>query len=496
MSQLEILSPHCPVDISTSPSSSCSGSYHSWPKSIHEFLSNSPNARAVIGKTAPDGRPSEDEPIFPNLPPLRNGHSDVHLRNGIMRASRLAMINEPDAEAAFFVADLSQVYFQHQRWKRCLPDIQPYYAIKCNPDPYILRLLASLGAGFDCASAGEIHQVLDIGGIDPSRIIFANPCKASSFIRSAAKAGVDKMTFDNADELHKIARMHPKAKLVVRILADDSKSICRFGIKFGAPLEIVPSLLSVAKELSLDVTGVSFHVGSGCFDPSTYTDALRRARVAFDMGRDVGYEFSLLDIGGGFEDSNFENAAAVIRDAVDLYFPDRRNIRMISEPGRFYVSRAFRLAANIIARRAAPADAPPDIPVNEEPTDKPTVMYYINDGVYGAFNCILFDHQTVNPYVLSLNGSFHVSASEPVAVSSLWGPTCDSIDCIMSSVALPSALQTGDWLGFDNMGAYTICAASQFNGFEISNVIYTTGELGAKEVRQALAGFAAKGYGL
>ena len=116
--------------------------------------------------------------------------------------------------------------------------------------------------------------------------------------------------------------------------------------------------------------------------------------------------------------------------------------------------------------------------------------------MYGAFNCILFDHQTVNPYVLSLNGSFHVSASEPVAVSSLWGPTCDSMDCIMRSVALPSALQTGDWLGFDNMGAYTICAASQFNGFEISNVIYTTGELGAKEVRQALAGFAAKGYGL
>ncbi|KZP10478.1 hypothetical protein FIBSPDRAFT_963085 [Athelia psychrophila] len=492
MSRLEILSPHCPVDI-LPISDSRSGSYHSWPgKSLHEFLSKSPTARPVVDASFTDSRLPDDDIIFPNLPPLRNGHPDVHLRNGIMRASRLAMIHEPDAEAAFFVADLSQVYLQHQRWKRCLPDITPHYAIKCNPDPYILRLLAGLGAGFDCASAGEINQVLDIGGIDPSRIIFANPCKAAFFIRSAARSGVDQMTFDNADELHKIARMHPKAKLVVRILADDSKSICRFGIKFGAPLETVPGLLSKAKELNLDVIGVSFHVGSGCFDPTTYTDALRRARAVFDMGKDVGYHFSLLDVGGGFEDANFETAAAVIRDAIDVYFPDRRNIRMISEPGRFYVSNAFRLAANIIARRAAPVDAPTEFLVKE---DQPTVMYYINDGVYGAFNCILFDHQTVNPYVLSLNGSFHVSASEPVAVSSVWGPTCDSMDCILKSVALPGALQTGDWLGFDNMGAYTICAASQFNGFEISNVIYTTGEVGA-EVRQALAAFAAKGYGL
>ena len=230
-------------------------------------------------------------------------------------------------------------------------------AIKCNPDPYILRLLAALGAGFDCASAGEINQVLAIGGIDSSRIIFANPCKATSFIRSAMKSGVDKMTFDNLDELYKIARVHPGAKLIVRILADDSKSICRFGVKFGAPIEFVPTLLSKAKELKLDVVGVSFHVGSGCYDPTIYADAVRRARVAFDMGRLAGYNFNLLDVGGGFEDSLFESAAAVLTEAIDQYFPDRRQLCIISEPGRFYVSKAFSLAVNIIARRAKMAIA-------------------------------------------------------------------------------------------------------------------------------------------
>lgn len=183
------------------------------------------------------------------------------------------------------------------------------------------------------------------------------------------------MTFDNVDELSKISRMHPDAKLVVRILADDSKSICRFGIKFGAPLDVVPALLAKAKELNLDVIGVSFHVGSGCYDPSVYADAIKRARAAFDMGGQAGYTFTLLDVGGGFEDALFESAAAVITDAIDLYFPDRRNLRMISEPGRFYVSKAFRLATNIIARRANVAnDDPPDVTVAVETADQPSVM--------------------------------------------------------------------------------------------------------------------------
>lgn len=125
-----------------------------------------------------------------------------------------------------------------------------------------------------------------------------------------------------------------------------------------------------------------------------------------------------------------------------------------------------------------------------------TFADYINDGVYGAFNCILFDHQVIHPYVLSLNGSFHVPPSEPQMLSSVWGPTCDSIDCVSPKTTLPSGLRVGDWLGFDNMGAYTICAASQFNGFELSNVIYTTGGIGASEVYNALTAFAENGHGL
>lgn len=164
------------------------------------------------------------------------------------------------------------------------------------------------------------------------------------------------MTFDNADELYKIAKSHPRAKMVIRILTDDSKSLCAFGIKFGAPLSVVPSLLAKAKELGLDVVGVSFHVGSGCYDPTVYRDAIRRARAVFNIGKDVGFNFTLLDVGGGFEDSLFERAAEVLRSAIEESFPEEerneKGIRLIAEPGRFYVSTAFRLAVNVIARRA------------------------------------------------------------------------------------------------------------------------------------------------
>lgn len=118
---------------------------------------------------------------------------------------------------------------------------------------------------------------------------------------------------------------------------------------------------------------------------------------------------------------------------------------------------------------------------------------YINDGMYGSFNCIMFDHQHPEPYALTVARSpvTHGPSHEDVAqkLASVWGPTCDSIDCVAPLCRLPAALDVGDWLGFDQMGAYTICAASNFNGFETSEVHYTTGA-GAVEsaaVRKALA---------
>ena len=119
----------------------------------------------------------------------------------------------------------------------------------------LLKLLAALGTGFDCASKSEIQTVLELG-VDPSNIIYANPCKQGSFIRFAAEHDVKMMTFDNAEELYKIKRLFPNAQLIIRILADDSKALIRLGDKFGASLDNTGSLLQTARELDLNVIGV------------------------------------------------------------------------------------------------------------------------------------------------------------------------------------------------------------------------------------------------
>lgn len=254
-------------------------------------------------------------------------------------------------ENAFLICDLGRVYSKYLQWQSELGGrIEPFFAVKCNPDPLIVKLLVSLGIGFDCASHQEISMVLSAGA-ESDKIIYANPCKASSFIRHAAKKGVEMMTFDNEDELYKISKFHPSAKMVLRILTDDSGSLCKLGLKFGSPLNKVKSLLLKAKELNVDVIGISFHVGSGCTNPLLFGDAVARAKWAFGVGESLGFKFTLLDVGGGFGGDNFVEIAGILRDSVEEHFPEKEGVRVIAEPGRYFVAEAFEMATNIIARR-------------------------------------------------------------------------------------------------------------------------------------------------
>ena len=305
--------------------------------------------------------------------------------------------------------------------------------------------MAQLGTGFDCASKFEIQQILNLG-VDPARIIYAQPCKTNSFIRYAAQRDVKQMTFDNAEELYKVKQHFPDAELYLRILTDDSSSLCRLSLKFGASLGATKGLLELAKDLDLDVVGVSFHVGSGATDPDLFTRAILDARLVFDQAAEVGFTLRTLDIGGGFSSDNFEQMASVISPILDDNFPP--HVRVIAEPGRYYVSKAFQLACNIIARRTL-----------EDPVTRlRSYMIYLNDGLYGNFSSMMYDHQHPVPRILRCDDEFLYGrtglASETVAMTeySIWGPTCDGIDCISTSSILPRVLNIGDWLYFEEMG--------------------------------------------
>lgn len=405
----------------------------------------------------------------------------------------------------FYIVDLEDICNKHVNWITQLPRVEPRYAVKCNTDHMVLKLLAFLGTGFDCASKSEIQTMLELG-VSPRRIIFANPCKQSSNIKYAYKKGVDYMTFDNEHELHKIKEHHPNAKVVLRIMTDDKNAVCQFSMKFGADILTAYKLVEKAIELDLDLVGVSFHCGSGQMDPLSFSDAIKNARHIFDYAREnFNCKMHLLDIGGGFpgdSDSTdlFNSITKEINLSLDKFFSEayfeqfngngENKLKIIAEPGRYYTASAFTLCVNVIAKRTIESFFPQNESKNEEHKDSQTisvkemnnefiyrkdsidrsksVMYYINDGVYASFNCLFYDHSIVEPILL--DNKFQ--KNEKLVKSSIWGPTCDGLDLINKEIYIPE-LKIGEFLAYKNMGAYTISGAVAFNGIPLAKCIYT-----------------------
>lgn len=358
-------------------------------------------------------------------------------------------------EEPLYICDLTDIIKKHRIWTQFLPRVVPFYAVKCNDSPMVLKILASLGTGFDCASKGEINKVLDLG-VPPSRIIFANPTKPKSHLSYAESSNVETMTFDSEIELFKIKKLFPDAKLVLRIRCDAKVAQCPLGEKFGCDPGIeAPVLIKLAYDLGLHVVGISFHVGSGCMDLPVYAKAVYTARCLFDYAATVGYYFTLLDIGGGFpgdKNTSLHELSNIINPSLDKYFPNN-DVTIIAEPGRFFVASAYTLACRIHSKREVVRNGKVE-----------NMMYFINDGVYGSFNCILYDHKVVQPIPIE-------TSKGDVFKSSIWGPTCDALDQVCESVFLPE-MQIDDVIMFENMGAYTVPIASPFNGFPLPTIEY------------------------
>lgn len=367
------------------------------------------------------------------------------------------LAEEPGREDPFYVLDVGDVVQKIKVWRLKMPRVKPFYAVKCNDDQTVLEILAALGTGFDCASKVEMQKVLQLG-VDPSRIVYAHPCKPASHLRHAAKLNVSLITYDNETELHKIKAYFPQAKLVVRIRYDAVDAQCLLGMKFGVLPEDAGALLATARDLDLNIVGVSFHVGSGCHEPAVFYRAIAAAKRVFEEAQSLGFNPYLLDIGGGFpgaSNSPFDELAGYVNKALDEFFPEGSGVEVIAEPGRYVVASAFTLTTNVVAKRE----------VTDDNNALVSTMYYINDGVYGSFNGIIYGHQQhVHPTTLQDYGE------SPYMECSIWGPTCDGLDQVMSKATLPR-LSCGDWLVWSDMGAYTITAAAgSFNGFPLPKV--------------------------
>jgi ornithine decarboxylase len=348
-----------------------------------------------------------------------------------------------------FVISKTILLDQVARFRALLPRVEPWYAVKANPNPHVLKLLVEAGLGFDVASVPEIEWLLEAGA-KPERLLYANTMKKPDAIRSARKVSVTTTTFDSEYELQKIARHAPGASVLVRIKVPNVGSVVELSLKFGTDPEDAAPLLVRAKRMGLDPVGVSFHVGSQCTHGDNYLEAFELAKLIFNDAAQRGVELGIIDIGGGFpirhfdtDEDWFATMAPVLNMELDRLFPD--TVRIIAEPGRALVGPSAILVTSVIGR---------SIRNNKH-------WYYLDDGVYGCLSGIIFDHARYQ---------FETLRKGPPFLTTLAGPTCDSLDIISNSEEMPE-LAIGDLVYARNIGAYSIAHATRFNGIPPAKAI-------------------------
>ncbi|MCR4415163.1 MAG: type III PLP-dependent enzyme [Thermoguttaceae bacterium] len=340
---------------------------------------------------------------------------------------------------------------QLERFRRGLPRVEPFYAVKANSHPEVIKVMVSGRASFDVASAAEMNLVLEAGA-KPSQIIFANTVKPVEAIREAAKKGVTLFTFDSGYELDKLAEHAPGARVLVRIKVPNVGSIVELSLKFGVDPADATSLLIKAYKMGLRPAGLSFHVGSQCTRLENYIEALEVAAIIARDARLKQIPFEIVDIGGGFpirhfdhEEDPFDRLAARLTQEIDRLFD--RGVRIIAEPGRFLVGPAATLVMRVIGKA-----------IREN-----KLWYFLDDGLYGSLSGQVFDH---------CKYQYRFLRGGPTQLSTLAGPTCDSFDIIARGEEIPE-LQTGDLVYVENIGAYSVASATTFNGMPTARVLMT-----------------------
>lgn len=347
------------------------------------------------------------------------------------------------------VLDKRVLIQEYQRFQRLLPRVKLFYAIKANPHPDVIKTFSEMGGCFDVASEGEIRHVL-AQGVSPDRIIFANTVKRPEALQYAKKAGVNFVTFDSEPELYKIAKYAPGCRVLARVKVSNLGSIVELSLKFGADEEQVVPMLLKAKSLGLKPEGISFHVGSQCTNFESYQRAFEQGARIVRVAKERGLNVKVVDIGGGFPIRHFrsdsfslETIARQMRQELDRLFD--KDIEIIAEPGRGLVGPAGMLITRVVGR---------SIRNNKN-------YYYLDDGVYGDFSGIVFDH---------CKYEFRTLVKTQKFASILAGPTCDSFDTISLSEEMPE-LDVGSVVYVPNIGAYSCASALTFNGIPPAKVI-------------------------
>ena len=350
------------------------------------------------------------------------------------------------------VVDLDVVGDNFRAFEKALPDSKIYYAVKANPAPEILRLLASMGSSFDCASVAEIEMAMDAGA-SADRISFGNTIKKERDIARAFELGIRLFAVDCVEEVDKVGRVARGARVFCRVLTDGEGAEWPLSRKFGCVPAMAVDVLRHARNLGLEAHGVSFHVGSQQCDLTAWDRALGDAKHVFEALAEEGIVLKMVNMGGGFPTRYLRDVPVAqaygqaIFGALRKHFGNRIPETII-EPGRGMVGNAGVIKSEVV--------------LISKKSDNDNVRWvFLDIGKFGGL-AETMDEAIRYPIVTARD-------HDEKAPCVLAGPTCDSADVMYEKTPypLPLSLTIGDDVLIEGTGAYTTTYASvAFNGFE------------------------------
>lgn len=322
-----------------------------------------------------------------------------------------------------------------------------FYAVKANPDIEVIKLMNSLGTGFEIASEGELQLLASIG-VEPERIITSNPVKTFRFLEQAEAYGVRYYAYDSEAEVKKLVEYVPGCNVYVRLTVPNEGSEWPLSKKFGVEMEEAVELLVYAKEMGLNPIGITFHVGSQCNNVYNWNSAIDKAHELWDMAEQRGISLKVLNIGGGYPVAYTKNVVGIeaIEKKVDKVLRQKfsDDVDIYIEPGRAVVGDAGVFVSTVIGKTKR-----------------------------GDQNWLHIDVGVFNGLMESIGGikyTYIVGSRNDPMKWTIAGPSCDSFDVMDHDVELPEP-EVGNRILILASGAYTISYASEFNGFSIPKTI-------------------------
>jgi ornithine decarboxylase len=361
---------------------------------------------------------------------------------------------------SFFVADLGKISLLVNQWGANLPRVRPFYALNCNSDELLLRVMSSFPQiGFHCSTRQHLDVALDFVG--SSRVFYSNACWTRNALNNAQSNNVEILGFDSESDLARMAKAEIKNKLILNICMNNSEE------QLGCEVSKAPELLQLATDFGLDCVGVGFNVCSQ--RPALYDSMIECAAQLFAFGNSIGLRMSVLNLGGGFPSlistqiPSFEQISEQLNISLDYYFPPTSNVEIIATPGRFFASSIFSLATRIVNKAEIDAS---QITNDDFDAGQRGFVYTINEGYYGPFGCRMMPN--CEPKCLPLFADSNTE-SDQLFYGSVNGPLNDEFDVVQKQFQLRQ-MTIGEWLIWPNMGAYSMNNCDSLDADDICTV--------------------------